>query len=273
MDNHSPLFTVVIPSTGGLVLKNTLLSVQQTLDCPILVVCDNTQQKNQISSIIDQSPNLQILIGDGPGVAQARNFGLKAATTRYVLFIDDDCLIEESETIHKLFEFVKSHDSYQAWGGRYRLDSPSTYWSRVYHSIQNAWLDLGLTHQQVEAQNLLGGFLVLRKDSMQLFENSISWGGEETLLLRQLQKLGLKAALNNEVCLLHRDQSGIGKFFKRAYYQGLNRGRHQLKTSFNWSRLSVPPIQLILGWALFFFTVIFSSAIGRYISPNKIPKP
>jgi succinoglycan biosynthesis protein ExoM len=96
-DTPPPLLSIVIPTVGRQSLNRTLGScLQQQLQCNAsfeIIVVDNTPDASlarQICAFGEDNRRILHLHEPIPGVSAARNSGVRAATGKYVAFLDDD---------------------------------------------------------------------------------------------------------------------------------------------------------------------------------------
>lgn len=103
--NISELFTVVIPSYNEeRYIYNTLWYVsRQTLDTKIrVIICDANSTDmtlEHISKADTDFENLDIEIRTGGNVSYGRNKGAEIVTTPYILFLDADSVLLDTDTI------------------------------------------------------------------------------------------------------------------------------------------------------------------------------
>lgn len=168
-------------------------------------------------------------------VSRARNEGARRARAEWLLFVDEDCEITSSviERIHAQLHWRKQPDV--IWGANYSRQIEGTLYARSYNWIQRSWVLLSRTENapSPRAHNLLGGFLLLHRDlfgKLEGFDEQIPWAGEETDFLRRAQALGFTTCLLENLEITHKKNLRAAGFFRRAWKQGLSRGRHGLAT-------------------------------------------
>jgi len=103
-------FSLIIPTKDRLsVLHKTIRALSQVInitDIDVLII--NDSDKNISLQIEDFPTNLQVYKSPGKGVATARNFGASKAATDWLVFMDDDMLVQP-ETFLKLIPICNSN--------------------------------------------------------------------------------------------------------------------------------------------------------------------
>lgn len=230
-DSRQPLISVIIPTVHSRTLELCLASARQAL----------AEVSHEIIVVPDQ----------GFGVSEARNQGLEKATGQYFLLIDDDCMLESPVFVRQIIERARTKEALH--GGRYNLRLPASYWAQTYAVVTELWLQRG-QGPKGSHKHLLGGFLFgsrIIKNQMN-FAHHLKWGGEEKELLMRLSQIGIKGQLHSDLKISHIDESGIGKFVKRAVLQGIAAGLHDLYTPFRKHYSASIPVLLWPGLILFF---------------------
>lgn len=200
-------------------------------------------------------------------VSRARNFGVDSAESEWIMFLDADCelnRVDKSRLADRLAG-VSTTDR-KILGLLYGLDHSGGFWARTYNWIQRTWVLASLS-KSGKVENLLGGALIIRKrDFMRSggFDLNIAWGGEDTEFIRRAQKQGLSTELIQGIEVQHLQTLGIAGFLRRAWMQGLRRGKCQLQSSSIKNNVNFKNLS---GWqwggvTLFWCTMRLASALG-----------
>ena len=187
----------------------------------------------------------------GPSIASMRNFGAKQARGEWILFVDEDCEINEKKVLKLIEKMEKKNSSLGAFAGVYKQKTHSKI-QKTYDRIQRLWVLKGLQEKrsyQGNANHLLGGCLIVKRQAWEKacgFNEKIGWGGEEFDFILRLQKAGYQTAVTYSLRVPHSSQIGIFGFIKRAWRQNYNRGFYKIKpeeklknkmpTSFLWKQ-------------------------------------
>ncbi|MEH1971583.1 glycosyltransferase [Nostoc sp.] len=182
----------------------SLSKVSPSYQWTVLVVDNNCTDNT--SAVVEKHINLQIIPGlrriveQKQGLTHARLCGIKNTTSKWLAFVDDDCLLSEN-WIDKAIQFAASHPNCGAFGGKVVLDweiTPSPI--LVKHSGKYAAYERGETSKQLSRDNyqIPGAGLVLRRTALeksgwldkQLLNDregkKLSAGGDSEIVLRIL---------------------------------------------------------------------------------------
>lgn len=212
----------------------------------ISLVISSGQRKDKLQLCLQsvqaqsKAPCEILILQDAP---PRRLEGFRRAQGEWVLFLDEDVVLPDSEWLRRLSDFLTESASLIVVGGSYRRDRGS-YGSRAYNFICDNWLRAGFAHETaqglVESQNLLGGVFALNKTipPYSLAENLPPfWGGEDTLLFRHLRSQGVPAYYCPSMDVWHFGSSSLKHFLSRAFVQGQHRHKYGLKTQKpHWSK-------------------------------------
>lgn len=208
-------------------------------------------------------------------VSKARNEGARLAGTQWILFADEDCEIEPETIQLALVEAQsKSNAAPIIWGALYKRQETGPVLARSYNWIQRSWVKLSTLNLEVE--NLLGGFLLLEKEKfieLDGFNEAIPWAGEETHFLRKASDAGFKLSLLSGIEIEHRNQVSFLGFVRRAWMQGLSKGKHSLsmrtpkveRITRNSMRLDRPSVAELPFILLFLSIMTVGSLVGKWL--------
>lgn len=213
------------PSSLVKLVKSIAAQNTPPSDYEILVVYNPTSKKNKKNSLPSlpfHLPQLRTLMAPAPGVNHARNTGLVAARGDILLFIDDDCFLQDSEYLNKIIKKHRELPHAVAIGGPYHLNSKTSFWNRAYHTNMNLWL----ADQKVDQQRgraLLGGNASYKShvfaDGLR-FTPGIKYGGSETPLNFFLFEQYGPLYFLDDLKIEHQSAMGFKAFVKKAYMQG-----------------------------------------------------
>lgn len=207
-------------------------SKQQSLNLSLIIV-DNSGGRSKLALGEFSHGFCEIdVIQSSRGVNSARNAGLLGAKTDIVLFLDDDCVIQDSDFLGRHLEFHRTHPEAFAAGGDYLVRKNAGFLESVYVSSQREWLLSGRNPITQEAQFLLGGNFSLKRDlamkSRLLFDEAIVYGGSETEFFVHAKNLGLKCFYIN-ASISHDCQMSLVEYLRKAYKQGQGKAYREIK--------------------------------------------
>lgn len=90
-------------------LKRSIESVKKTLPGSEIIVVDNDSSDGTIEYLKNNSSIKPFFLDKNNGVAKARNIGIKIATKKYLMFLDDDAWIDSID-INSIDEFFISNN-------------------------------------------------------------------------------------------------------------------------------------------------------------------
>lgn len=264
-DTQTPSLSIVIATKEGRHLRRCLRSLQRLpghTSLEVLVVVDAAEEPPCLKDYRIIFPEFQFHLSPLGGVSNARNKGLRLSTGKYILFLDDDCLIEDAGFIPRLMNLADEEGYIH--GGSYALSGKPRYWSRIYQAVNHLWLRSGKSEKgQI---HLLGGFIFARSEVKPFihFPPELKWGGEEKEMLRHLERHSpYTGKWHSDFTLTHLDESDFSAFARRAYRQGVAAGKFDLSGPFT-VRFRDLQWDLVPGLALFFVLSRFGIVLGKW---------
>ncbi len=245
--------TVVIPfrpQDKGLNDVLTALNQQTGVSFEVLLV-----QNPPIADFAPTLPsrlNFQIqMLTSARGANRARNKGLESASTDLVFFLDSDCWPTSPNLLSHYVQLFRENAELCAAGGPYHLLPTANSLAKAYHELQIRWLQEGLRDTDLNAYNLLGGNLLVRRsrlDEMR-FDENIIFGGTEREFLQRLSQHGKVIQFFPHQSVFHGSSMNLKSFLKKAYAQGCGTRYITAKLgpathSKRFVRISVPPENL-----------------------------
>lgn len=186
---------------------------------------------------------IQTAIAGQIGVNHARNLGIRLSSGSIVVFIDDDCYFEKSQTsfFDQLDDIYMKDERISLLGGNYTLPpkkcSPTV---KAYHIIAQNWFYQGLALGPFN-WCLFGGCLSVRRRVFiegNFFDESIFFGSAESeFVLRCLEK-GYLTQCAPHACITHDSDITTADIIHKA--------RSQSWTSSRFPVFSCPEFQLPL---------------------------
>lgn len=253
--------SIIVPTSSGRIPWSLLHSIkEQSLDSNNYDIVLVFNKKKPPANVIPW-PNVRFLFSPIAGVNHARNLGLLHAKGNILLFLDDDCTLQNKNYLSLLVDLHRQHPEQKSIGGPYMTSSTASAAARAYHWNRNHWLQshrLGQWHSQV----LLGGNASYKK---MVFENGlrfspgITYGGSETPLnLEICQKYGPHLFLDS-LSVEHASQLSVMSLLQKAYMQGKG---WAFQKKFHQNAVSQTPSRetskdLITSLLLYFYNILF----------------
>lgn len=217
-----PEISVVIPVLSGEHHLNDCLKsleTQDTIHFEVIIVLN--PKDSAWPRIEPNNLHLTRLTSD-IGANSARNMGLKCAKADLVLFLDADCLINDSYFLKRYVDHMRKFEFLTGVGGPYSLNIHADKIAKAYHLIQMRWLFNGVYSEDYFTDHLLGGNLVLRKSKLlqQKFDEKMKFGSTEFEFLRRLSQNNHQFQLITDQKVIHQNDLTVKSFTKKAYLQG-----------------------------------------------------
>lgn len=241
----------------GRLLVDTLNSLLQCdaeslLRVEILVV-DNASTDDTRALVLEISERgaVRYCFERQPGLSTARNTGVKETVAPWVLFLDDDVIVEPA-FLSNYLSLISRWGNCQYFGGPVvpNFGGTTRAWTTaVMKEFPWAYscLDLGGPERLFEGeQSPFGANMCIRRDALLSHPFSTNFGykhgllvsGEESALFAELRECGATGAWSPSCALLHilpAERNDIRYLLRRAFGQGLAGGR-SMKTSGRSSR-------------------------------------
>jgi len=230
-DGQIPQISVIVPTLGDLDHLTRLLSSlrnQHDINSAEIILVENSTNPRVFEAVrsLARKMNLDIraIASYEKGVNKARNIGIKESRAEILLFLDDDCWINDKQLLSKHIRWHKENRNAFAIGGRYALDLMSGVWDRYYNTIQMRWLESGVIDPENSLTRfLIGGHVSIKKvilrDQKLRFDEQISYGGSELSLFLKAHKLNLPMHLEN-MYVVHNSRLRFLSLLKKLYRQG-----------------------------------------------------
>lgn len=164
------------------------------------------------------------------GVNCARNVGISKSNFDLVLFLDSDCKLNDPDHIHKLIALMALHPNAAGVGGGYKVSKEANLATQAYNYLQMDWLRQQIISDDLKAQALIGGHMLLKKSKLPglQFDENILYGGSEKELFVRLAKSNTELYLDLELSVIHASELSQKELLRKAKAQG--RGQKYINT-------------------------------------------
>lgn len=215
-----------------------------TFEC---IVVDNHFIPEANAQILSEFPHTSwIDAGYNSGFSIANNIGLKAASGRYILFLNADTLIFDN-SIKFAFQHLEQEKSLVAIGGNQLTDKkkPLPYYrtlndvrrdfyivpnTRFFHDLINQFLPKQTFSRPEETNNLVGAFIMASKENLVKingWDEDFFMYAEDAELSFRLSKIG-RLGYYKDVNFIHLIKENE---FRRTEYSWVNRFSVQIQVS------------------------------------------
>ncbi len=216
-----------------------------------LLLIDNSSEKKTFDFDLNPKDNFCHckILHSLPGANTARNFGLKMATSNIVLFVDDDCIIEDMNFLMKHLDFHLQNNTVLGAGGFYTIPSSAGMLDRFYVSSQMEWLERARHSDTYRMNFLIGGNMSVKKNiifkNKIFFDEALKYGGTETDFFMQVFLKNLECYLI-DAPIVHCPDLNLYKLCRKSYKQGEGKKYRELKFSKKLTdKLYISPLKII----------------------------
>lgn len=243
--------------------ENLLLSIRKSLlnieiDVELVVAINGPcEYTNILDRFDDDFTSINTFVLNETTPAKARNRLIDESTSDYILFLDDDTLVDESY-LTNLVELINQNPSYVIFGGH----------DKAYHNVSDFELALNLAlrspmltfntrarHCPVESgdarnnltlANLTVSRYFLNKHNIRFDEDYMR--NEENILIHKVLGITDKIMYSTNLSVSHKRRSSVSTFLLPAFYSGYYRMRsmYEQKDELSFSHL-VPILFFILN--------------------------
>lgn len=228
---NQDLSIAVVTRKRHKLLEKCLASiVNQSKKAVEVIVVDNDQDRSSEAVVLSFQHKLPIryVLEPKKGISYARNKALAVTKTRYLGFVDDDCILN-SNWIREGFKGISKLKSAYVVGETKLLNNES-YIARTRFFYYKHWFKTNIEMQSkringqgLDTKNVIFDTEVLKKFQIKFdlryAETSIG-GGEDIDIGLQLKKQNLRGYYVQKMWLQHREPDKIWQLLSKAYWCG-----------------------------------------------------
>jgi len=257
------MISIIIPTyMNKQFLSNTRMNIKFFSGCEVIIVNDNP--KESLKNDLKEFKNIRLLENNSNlGFAQSINKGVRMATKKYVMLINDDVLLLDDSFKKATYLFEKYPLLFAVSFAQKEKDNSIVgknilYWKRglIFHAKAknlkfgySAWAEGGACLIDKNKFLQLGGFDPIYAP--------FYW--EDIDLCYQAWKKGFKILFDPKILVEHHHESTIGKYFSRKFIQTIA-FRNQF--IFVWKNIS--DLNLLLKhFLLLFYNLLYYSIVKR----------
>ena len=223
-------------------LRKLLQSLQQqNLDAAIfeIIVVPNLREPwvDDRKFIEDwESFNFKIEISGKRGVNKARNLGLKIARAPIVLFLDDDCILEDQSFLEKILVAHSCYPEAVVIGGCYQVSKNAKAMDKAYNCLSRHWQNND-NFGEYRSSRLVGGNVSYKKNRLLeknlLFDESISFGATESEFHQRVEGAGFQCLFLDSLKVTHQTELSAGELVRKAIRQAEGHKKFNIEEGFS----------------------------------------
>ncbi len=220
MNNDLTIAVVTRKRLGLLARCLESLAIQSVKPGRVLIVDNDVQgSAGRVAKSFSSKLTIKYVVEPVKGIANARNKALKVNSSRYLAFVDDDCVLGAQWVEEGLRAIKKSRSAYML--GRTELMNKDSLVAkaRFYHYQQ--WFLA--KPQGLDTKNVIFDFEILKKHKLKFdnrFNKTSIGGGEDSDMGLQLDRLGLSGGYHRKMVLKHKEPEKVLALVKKAYWSG-----------------------------------------------------
>lgn len=205
-------------------IKLSFVDFKKPEEIEIIVVSNfnDSRVKKCVDNYRSHNYKMTYAFTGSQGVNKARNKGTRIAQGKILLFLDDDCYINNPDFFKKVIASHKKYPAASAIGGRYSLKGKASLVEWAYHINTDDWLTNSKIFENNTTQ-LVGGNMSFKAEVLAnrfKFNEKIKFGGSESELNARLIMSGHQLILDENLSIEHRLKVSFLSLIKKSFAQG-----------------------------------------------------
>jgi glycosyltransferase involved in cell wall biosynthesis len=211
-------------------LKRCLISITEQKQLPAeLIIIENDQEQLSKKIVDDFADRLSIKYfqEEIQSVPKARNLAMKKAKTRYLAFVDDDCVLDNNWLALAEKAISGSKAAYVV--GRTKLFNLKKILALAQFQREKFWFKKSLkgnkaNKNNVDTKNIILDLKILKKKKISFDEKAVvgPYDSADFSLGIQMEEENLFGLYEQRMLLWHEESSSLLRFIKRAFSRGRN---------------------------------------------------
>lgn len=208
-------------------LKRCLESIGKQTKLPkqvLIVDNDSAKSAQKVANKFRKKLPIKYAVEQKRGIPYARNKVLRLCRTKYLGFVDDDCVLD-SKWVEVGTKAIKDAKSAYVLGKTLLLNKESV--AQAQHARHLRWFFYKFNGRatspfSVDTKNIIFLAEMINNEEF-LFDKNMSVEGydsSDTDLGLQLKKAGLKGFYEDKMIVYHQETNDFLGFIKKAYYRG-----------------------------------------------------
>ena len=230
---------------------SSLLAQESAPPFELLVSCQGTPVAAEVVDAL--FPDATVGFVDGAHCGGARNFLVERSRGEWLLFLDDDVTCP-SDLLASFVSIIDAHPNTDVVGGPNVTPDGSPLFEQVQGSVLSSFFATGPIRARYGAHrsgpadersfNLCN--LAIRRSVMVPFPSE-NVGGEETVVLSELARRGVRMHYDPSVAVAHARRPSLGQFARQIYKYGFGRGEAFVCHPNTRRTIHALPL-LLIGW-------------------------
>ncbi|MCH7730070.1 glycosyltransferase family 2 protein [Patescibacteria group bacterium] len=217
---------VIVTRNRAKDLNECLQSLVNQTQLPDKVLIVNNNSEDDTSKVVKSfSDGLRIkeVIEEKIGYSHAYNRGLTESKTKWVVYIDDDCVAEKNwfEQVNKAVNKFKSKNKITAILGKSENYYDKNIYACAFQYGNDLWREENLdskgnllSYEILDSRNIVYNTKLLYDNDIH-FDTKLVYGSEDSDLGLQIQAKGLKAVYNPKIIVCHKEPNTLKHFLLR----------------------------------------------------------
>ncbi len=208
-------------------LAECLNSLRQQMLPPYKILVVNNASTDQTTEVISHyTKNLPIqhVVEINIGHAYAYNRGILEAKTKWIAFIDDDCIADVTwyqEIVKTIVRLTKSHQKVGVILGKTQNYFCDNVFSTAFHIGTEYWRRENMqnnkiiNYQVLDSRNIVYNRELLLKEKLLFNPDAEMSGAQDIELGIRIQTEGIGAVYNESLIVSHKNPTTFGAYFKK----------------------------------------------------------
>lgn len=229
--------TVVIPAyRGAATIRRCLeaLSRQDAVGRPSVIMVESSG--DGAADIVDRDFSWVHVVRapERLSAGAARNCGAALATGRFILFVDQDCLVPR-DWVQRIVRHLR-RPGIDAVGGSIGIANPANVSGNTVYFLEFMHQFPGSGPVRLDAPFLLGCNAGYRAEVLRAVQFPDRTLAEDVLFSASVRQAGFRVAYDPSITVLHHNRSGWGEFVRYARQMGLSSADYHTALDQPWAR-------------------------------------
>ena len=186
--------------------------------------------KESLKKLNYNKKEYEVIIKYGLNPSENRNYGIKKAKGKYLVFVDDDAVLD-NDYLKNAEKFFNEHKEVDLVGGPQLTPKDDGYFARSCGYVFESWFATfkmssrykkGNLDLNVDEFNLTSANCIVKKEVFKKIKgfDPRLYPGEDPEFYYRVKKAGFKLAYNPEIIIYHRRRADVKGFLKQFFKYG-----------------------------------------------------